>query len=1200
MNQKSSLREVPQFVSGVLTGNNPGTSFRYRSGDGTEYVASVAPVPGTDWRAVAIIPAQTIVVNARKNAHLAIAAVGIALATALAAAAFLIRSIERPIRSIAAAARARMRGDHSVQATESGAEEVAVVAKQFNIMLNQRDDIEEALRRSHERSQLVESVVSDGIWHESFDTNEVYLSPRWKGILGFADDELPNTRSTFLELIHPDDRDAVADRRRAYLQLGGNSRLISEFRLRHKDGGYRWIESRGTVVRDAAGRPVRTIGTITDIDGRKRTQDLIEESRNNLARAEKMARLGHYKYEVGTNTLSWSEGAYYMHGKSPASFRPTLGSVLALVHPDDRPKLEQHRHDILAGIEPPPVTVRASKADGQTIYVEAWGRPLRSADGAIIGIFGTIQDVTAHRLADEALRQSQERYRLIESVVTDGVWDVNFSSDECYWSPHWKSILGYADYELQSTRSTFLDLVHPDDKALVVQKRQEYLELGEDRCLTAEFRMRRKDGDYRWVLSRGTVVRDAEGHPLRMLGTITDIDDRKRAQALIAEGRDNLARAERMALLGHVRYELKSGKYSWSEGTYRIMGKSPDTFSPTLANSLDFIHPGDLPKLEQYRRDAFAGQDLPRITVRMLKDDGQPGYLEIWSVPTRDQDGTVTGMFATAQDVTARTLAAEALRQSQERSSLVESAVNDGIWDWCIATGKEYVSPRWKGILGYADDELSIDNSTFFDLVHPDDRAAVAAATQAHIEENKPYSIDYRLRHKNGGYRWVHSRGKVVRDADNRPVRMLGAVTDITERKQIEYALAEANRGLEERVAERTSELAREMNRREQAQTKLAQVQKMEAVGQLTAGIAHDFNNLLAVIKGGLEFVEEAAARGLPADPELIDSATRATRRGAELVRRLLAFSRQAPLEAEPARIDQLVLDTLRLLQRTLGEEIEIVTRLEATTATVRVDRNQFANALLNLALNARDAMPQGGQLTIATAYQDPRGAAAEGAARWPMGGTVSLTITDTGVGMNEEVRNRVFEPFFTTKPDGLGSGLGLSMVQGFVEQTGGHIEVDSKVGRGTAIAIRLPTIDAVGEVDDAQALADWSANGKDKTVLLVEDDPDVRIVTAHRLRKLGYRVHAVASGTEAIDLIESPANIDIALTDIVLPGPIDGVDLVKEAMRARPGIGVLCMSGYDPTQTHRKWLMVQNIEFLQKPFSSTQLAQALEAVQAV
>jgi len=215
-------------------------------------------------------------------------------------------------------------------------------------------------------------------------------------------------------------------------------------------------------------------------------------------------------------------------------------------------------------------------------------------------------------------------------------------------------------------------------------------------------------------------------------------------------------------------------------------------------------------------------------------------------------------------------------------------------------------------------------------------------------------------------------------------------------------------------------------------------------------------------------------------------------------------------------------------------------------------------------------------------------------------GGTVCITITDTGIGMTEEVRNRVFEPFFTTKPDGLGSGLGLSMVQGFVEQTGGHIEIDSTVGRGTTITIQLPTIEAVGEVDDTQALADWSANGKDKTVLLVEDDPDVRIVTAHRLRKLGYRVHAVASGSEAIDLIESPANIDIALTDIVLPGPIDGVDLVKEAMRARPGIGVLCMSAYNPTQTPRKWFTIQNIEFLQKPFSSTQLAQALEAVLAV
>jgi CheY-like chemotaxis protein len=200
---------------------------------------------------------------------------------------------------------------------------------------------------------------------------------------------------------------------------------------------------------------------------------------------------------------------------------------------------------------------------------------------------------------------------------------------------------------------------------------------------------------------------------------------------------------------------------------------------------------------------------------------------------------------------------------------------------------------------------------------------------------------------------------------------------------------------------------------------------------------------------------------------------------------------------------------------------------------------------------------------------------------------------------MTADVRTRVFEPFFTTKPDGLGSGLGLSMVHGFVEQSGGHIEIDSAAGRGTTITIKLPRIAAANQSDEPDAVAKSSARGREKTVLLVEDDPDVRIVTAAQLKQLGYKVHAVANGMEAMDVIVSPATIDITLTDIVLPGGIDGVAIVKEAMRARPRMGVLCMSGYDPTQKHRKWLQVQNIEFLEKPFSSGRLAQALDAVLA-
>ena len=680
-----------------------------------------------------------------------------------------------------------------------------------------------------------------------------------------------------------------------------------------------------------------------------------------------------------------------------------------------------------------------------------------------------IETTSEMKAAQEALQRSQERYQLVEGAVNAGIWDWNLLTGEIYRSPRWKSILGFAADELPGDCSSFADRLHSDDRARFAEVQRAHLE--DDKPYVWDFRLRRKDGSYRWVQSRGKALRDAAGRPVRMVGTITDISERKQANTLIEESRNNLARAETMAHLGHFKYEIGAAVHTWSDGAYRIFGTSPDRFAPTPAAILDMVHPDDRHILEQQRRDLRAGHDCPPMMLRVVKDNGETIFVEAWSALMRASDGSVAGVFGTLQDVTAR--------------------------------------------------------------------------------------------------------------------------------EQAKEALAQANHELETRVAERTAALAQELGRREQAQMALAQVQKLEAVGQLTAGIAHDFNNLLAVIRGGLEFIDGAAARGLTADSELIDASLRATRRGSELVRRLLAFSRQSPLRAEPTSINQLVLDTLRLLQRTLGEGVDIVTDLDATAAAVCVDRSQFANALVNLALNARDAMPEGGELTIATACRPARWAPDEGPKRWPTGEEVCITVSDTGIGMPEQVRNRAFEPFFTTKPDGLGTGLGLSMVHGFVEQSGGHIEIDSASGRGTTITIRLPRIEAVCKAEEFDGVGVAAVKGQDKTVLLVEDDPDVRIVTAAQLKHLGYRVHSVANAIEAIDLIGSPACIDLTLTDIVLPGGIDGVALVKEAMRARPQMGVLCMSGYDPTQKHRKWLMVQNISVLEKPFSCGRLAEALESALA-
>jgi len=797
--------------------------------------------------------------------------------------------------------------------------------------------------------------------------------------------------------------------------------------------------------------------------------------------------------------------------------------------------------------------------------------------------------------ARDELRNSEARYRLVENAVNEGIWDWNIETDVCYRSPNWKRILGYGDDdEAPATMAALKNLIHPGDRASVEDAL--WAHLAHAAPYAMEFRLRGKNGDYRWVQSRGKAQSDAGGKPTRMLGTLADITERKRAEASLRENHANLARAEMTAQLGHFRYVKATGEYTWSDGAFRIIGKSPATYTPTFESAPDVLIAEDRPLLRQHREHVLSGGAPHPLTLRLIRDDGQLIYIESWLEATRANDGSITGMFGSIQDVTARKLAELDLKESRDNLARAERLALLGHFKSGLRPNTLVWSEGVYAIFGFSPESYTPSERAFVQMVLPEDRPILKRAVDEVIAGGDIPNLVVRVRRSDGAIIDLELWIQAVRGDDGAVTGLFGTMQDVTLRRRTEDLLARDNQELEARVSERTNELAQEMRRREEAQMTLGQMQKMEAVGQLTAGVAHDFNNLLSVIGGSLEFVDRSAARGLTADPELLDAALRATRRGRELVRRLLAFSRQTPLRAEPTPIDQMVLDTLRLLQRTLGDNIDIVTQLNAKGAVVSVDRNQLANALLNLALNARDAMPEGGQMTIATECRpcDPELAPA---ARWASGEEVRIVIRDTGAGMSEEVRRRATEPFFTTKADGLGSGLGLSMVQGFVEQSGGLLAIDSAPEQGTSVTIRLPRIAAANvPAERGDPALSNAGPAREKTVLVVEDDADVRIVITAQLRHLGYRVQTAANGMEAIDLIASPAHIDVVLTDIVLPGGLDGVSLVKEAMAARPRIAVLCMSGYEPSQKHRKWLGLQNIGFLEKPFHTQSLAQALEA----
>jgi signal transduction histidine kinase len=427
---------------------------------------------------------------------------------------------------------------------------------------------------------------------------------------------------------------------------------------------------------------------------------------------------------------------------------------------------------------------------------------------------------------------------------------------------------------------------------------------------------------------------------------------------------------------------------------------------------------------------------------------------------------------------------------------------------------------------------------------------------------------------------------------------------DITDRKRELAELRSFTETLEEAVKERTRELEAENAARIRAEELLRQAQKMDAVGQLTGGVAHDFNNLLTVVLGGLEMIERQipAMNTSPAVARIVrgkDMAIEGVRRAAKLTSRLLAFARQQPLEPKNVDANKLVSAVCELLRQTLGEAVQLETVLAGGLWRTFADGNQLENAVVNLAVNARDAMPDGGKLTIETAncYLDEAYAQALAEPVKP-GQYVMIAVADTGLGMNRETMERAFEPFFTTKSFGKGTGLGLSQVYGFVRQSSGHVQIYSETGEGTTVKIYLPR--ASGADEQPEEMDRRGVIGGPfgaETILVVEDDDALRIYAVEVLSDLGYSVLAATNAAAALELIGRRDDIDLLFTDIVMPGGMNGRQLADEAVRQRPGLKVLFTTGYTRNAIVHHGRLDSGVEMIGKPFTLRELSTRIRAI---
>ncbi|MFJ1466842.1 hybrid sensor histidine kinase/response regulator [Massilia orientalis] len=525
-----------------------------------------------------------------------------------------------------------------------------------------------------------------------------------------------------------------------------------------------------------------------------------------------------------------------------------------------------------------------------------------------------------------------------------------------------------------------------------------------------------------------------------------------------------------------------------------------------------------------------------------------------------------------AFDVTGRKLTEQALRASESRLQTVFEQASVGISETDLDGRFLRVNQAMCRLLGR--DAQTLLGLTYRDIIHPDDVAASIAATREVAAGGSIAALDKRYVRADGSEVWGHTGISRLVDSAGHPVSIIAVTTDLTERRRVEAQLRDLNESLERTVSNEVTE-------RIKAERALRHAQKMEAVGQLASGVAHDFNNVLQIISSNLQLVERDATASAR-QQERVAQALAAVTRGSRLSRQLLAFGRKQNLQPKVTHLGRLLDEIAPLLLRALGDGVNLRFEVAPDLWSTAVDRNQFENAVLNMAINARDAMGGNGNLRIAATNR----IAPDGAH------VVGLAVTDDGCGMTPEVLAHVFDPFYTTKDAGKGTGLGMSMVYGFVRQSGGTIQIDSAQGMGTTIVVELPRVDGAHEI--AREAAAAQVAGGHETVLLVDDDPAVRVVTVDMLAGLGYRVLTAASGDQALDILHSGAAIDLLFSDVSMPGQVTATDLVRHAARFAPGMAVVLTSGHAIDPSLLDVGMPADIVLLPKPYTLPQLALTL------
>ncbi len=1057
--------------------------------------------------------------------------------------------------------------------------------------ITQRKTIERVLAESEKRYRMMAENIHDVVWVIGLDLKLKYVSPSNVKAAGYTPEEAMSLPLT--DLVVPESLEngirIVAEE--LALEASGKadphrSRTV-EIEAYAKGGQTIWLEVTGTFNRDANGKATEILAVGRNITQRKMFETALAES-------EKRYRM----IAENMNDIIWTVGLdLQFRYVSPSSTRVTgytpdetrrtplnrLLNPASFSHATSRLAEELALETSGKPFDPNraiTIEVEAVRKDGSTYWLEIAGTFNRDRTGAITEILVVGRDITARKTTEKALEETRNRYRMIVENMHDSISLLDLNFNYLYVSPSEVRITGYQPEELMrippqaQTTPEYYSLM---ESMFLEEMEREYggEPVDPDRSRTLEIEVYHKNGGKIWVELIFKFSRDEEGKPTGIMISARDITERRKIQEALRESEQRYRIIVEHMHDSILLMDLNFNYLYVSPSEVRVTGFVPEEMMKMELK--DQLPPKSCRYVEKTVAKAlareFSGEPIDysrfhTMVVEAYHKDGHTFWEELTTTFTRDENGKPTGILIIARDVTEQRKVQGELSESERRYRSIVENIKEIIWMTDLELKTTYVSPTCEWMLGYTQEEARqvpldrlVTEESFGRAMQVFQEELALESAGDGVDPFRSRIIEQDVRRKDGTGIRLEVTATFTRDNQGKAMGLLLAGRDITERKKAE----------EEKL---------------NLEKQLMQAQKMETVGRLAGGVAHDFNNMLSVILGYVDLAKRRLAKQHPVLKDIAEI-EKAAARSRDLTTQLLAFSRKQIIEPRIIDLNELAADTKKALTRLIGEDIHLSYHPGENLWAIKFDPSQIEQILINLAINARDAMPEGGKLTIETTNVTLDDAYCETHAGFRAGSYVRLAVSDNGIGMKKEMLECIFEPFFTTKDPDKGTGLGLATVYGIVKQNEGFINVYSEPGQGTTFAIYLPRTTEEKEIrEEPEEQIVMNGTGH---VLLVEDDPMVLQITKEMLESLGYTVTVTETPLEAIAICREGKPIDLVLTDVVMP-VMKGKELRDKLVEIRPDIKVLFMSGYTSNVIAEHGVLEEGVQLLQKPFSITDL----------